>query len=284
MRVLLSFTGFHDPYSKSLIGEEDQPGPVLSVLGGIHYDRVVLFSTPRTAGHSELTEAAIHTGNANLQVELIHLNLDDPTDYRAILSALRHHGREIRERFPGAEIHIATASGTPQMHACWLLLTASQELPARLLHIRPPQFITDGRPAISTIEVTGADFPVIRAASPVLSDEYSDDSAPPGDLNAALREVGLIAHHPLTIDCVQQAAAVAPYSLPALILGETGSGKELIARLIHRLSQRPVTKFVAVNCGAIPPDLVESTLFGHKKGSFTGAVSDLTVSVRATAD
>ncbi|MGZ5031160.1 MAG: sigma-54-dependent transcriptional regulator [Methylobacter sp.] len=61
---------------------------------------------------------------------------------------------------------------------------------------------------------------------------------------------------------------------PVYISGESGSGKELVARLIHQQSSRSDRAFVAVNCGAIPNELMESEFFGHKKGSFTGAVSD----------
>ncbi len=64
---------------------------------------------------------------------------------------------------------------------------------------------------------------------------------------------------------------VAPATAPVLILGETGSGKEVIARAIHSRSARAQGPFLRVNCGAIPPDLVDSELFGHEKGSFTGA-------------
>jgi len=61
---------------------------------------------------------------------------------------------------------------------------------------------------------------------------------------------------------------------PVYISGESGSGKELVAKLIHQQSSRSDHAFVAINCGAIPHDLMESEFFGHKKGSFTGAVSD----------
>ncbi|MBE0437985.1 MAG: sigma-54-dependent Fis family transcriptional regulator, partial [Methylomicrobium sp.] len=61
---------------------------------------------------------------------------------------------------------------------------------------------------------------------------------------------------------------------PVYISGESGSGKELVARLIHQQSPRGDKPFVAVNCGAIPPELMESEFFGHKKGSFSGAIAD----------
>jgi transcriptional regulator with GAF, ATPase, and Fis domain len=71
---------------------------------------------------------------------------------------------------------------------------------------------------------------------------------------------------------MERVEQVAPTDAPVLILGETGSGKEVIARSIHARSRRAAGPVVRVNCGAIPPQLIDSELFGHERGSFTGAV------------
>jgi hydrogenase-4 transcriptional activator len=75
-------------------------------------------------------------------------------------------------------------------------------------------------------------------------------------------------------EVMEQVQLVAPSDTPVLILGETGSGKEVVARAIHSRSRRASGPFLRINCGAISPDLVDSELFGHERGSFTGAVAD----------
>ena len=75
-------------------------------------------------------------------------------------------------------------------------------------------------------------------------------------------------------DVMEHIELVAPSDAPVLILGETGSGKEVVARAIHSHSRRAAGPFLRINCGAIPPELVDSELFGHERGSFTGAVGE----------
>jgi two-component system response regulator PilR (NtrC family) len=90
----------------------------------------------------------------------------------------------------------------------------------------------------------------------------------------AAARAGLLGDSPGMQDLRRLIAKLARSQAPVFISGESGTGKELAARLIHAQGARASGAFVPVNCGAIPHDLVESELFGHKKGSFTGAVSD----------
>src|SRR5260370_32843316 len=83
---------------------------------------------------------------------------------------------------------------------------------------------------------------------------------------------GLIGSSPNFLAVVEQLGTVAPVDCAVLIRGETGTGKEVIARAIHDASTRRQQRFVAINCAAIPAPLIESELFGHERGAFTGAL------------
>jgi DNA-binding NtrC family response regulator len=87
-------------------------------------------------------------------------------------------------------------------------------------------------------------------------------------------DIDLVGTSPAFVELMKLVGRVATTNLPILITGESGTGKEVIARAIHRRSQRSEKPFVAVNCGAIPAELIESELFGHVRGSFTGATVD----------
>jgi len=82
---------------------------------------------------------------------------------------------------------------------------------------------------------------------------------------------GIIGNSPLLNHAIEVASQVAPTDMTVLITGESGSGKESFSKIIHHLSTRKHGKFIAINCGAIPEGTIDSELFGHEKGSFTGA-------------
>ena len=303
MKTLLTFTGYHDPYSAGLIGDEEQPGPILSLTEAETFEKVILFVTPNTVEQSAGTEEALRERHEGLEVEVREVPLEDPTDYLAILRELRGHLEEIQAQDPHLDAAISVASGTPHMHACWLMLVASGEIPARILNVRPPRFVTPEKPLVSELDPSAPGFPEMRsrrhaaaggapvtlrppamrpaeqppAASAVAPPEagWLAESAmePEIDVARALREMGLVADHPLMGKAVEHAALMADRDVTILIQGDTGTGKEMIAKLIHRLSGR-TGRFITVNCAAIPDQLFESWMFGHKRGSFTGAVRD----------
>ncbi|MBT5752752.1 MAG: sigma-54-dependent Fis family transcriptional regulator, partial [Rhodospirillaceae bacterium] len=102
---------------------------------------------------------------------------------------------------------------------------------------------------------------------------------PDAELIAAVLEAvseeshAIVFNDPAMAECLRLGEQVAPSEASIMITGESGTGKELVARFIHRKSKRSDQKFVSVNCAAIPENLLESELFGHEKGAFTGAVA-----------
>jgi two-component system NtrC family response regulator len=82
---------------------------------------------------------------------------------------------------------------------------------------------------------------------------------------------GIVSRDPAMLKLCRDVERVAPTAATVMLLGESGSGKELVARALHRMGGRGAHRFVAINCAAIPEDLLESELFGHEKGAFTGA-------------
>jgi DNA-binding NtrC family response regulator len=94
------------------------------------------------------------------------------------------------------------------------------------------------------------------------------------DIRAVKLRFGIVGESPALIAAIRRAMLVAPIDLSVLIIGESGSGKESFPKIIHESSPRKHKKYIAVNCGAIPEGTIDSELFGHVKGSFTGAIAD----------
>ncbi len=93
----------------------------------------------------------------------------------------------------------------------------------------------------------------------------------PSEIQSVKQRFGIIGNSPLLNHAIQVAMQASPTDMTVLITGESGSGKESFSKIIHSLSLRKHGKFIAINCGAIPEGTIDSELFGHEKGSFTGA-------------
>lgn len=203
-----------------------------------------------------------------------------------------------------AGFSVLTASGGEQALS---ILLGGEPVGAVVLDLVMPDI--DGMQVLETIKARGLDMPVIiQTASSGLetvisamrlgaTDFFVKPVAPErltislrnvmrmGALEVALRNQNarlsgqlkldaIIAHAPAMQRPLELAAKAAKSNIPVLIEGESGVGKELFARAIQGSGDRAGKPFIAINCGAIPPDLVESTLFGHIKGAFTGAHAD----------
>lgn len=94
------------------------------------------------------------------------------------------------------------------------------------------------------------------------------------DIQSIKRRFGIIGNSPLLNRAIEVAVQVAPTDMSVLVMGESGVGKENFPKIIHQYSARKHQPYIAVNCGAIPEGTTDSELFGHRKGSFTGAISD----------
>lgn len=267
-RVLLTFTGFHDPFVPTATEGVVDAGPVLTVVAERPFDAVYLFSTPKTSGISAATKEAIQEKHKGTKVEILDVPLKDPTNYLGILRQLRKHFRSIQRQHPDAAFSISVSSGTPHMHASWVLLAASGEIPATLLQSTARQFVPEGKSQVREIDILAEDFPRITRTLGTQEPETDEEA----EIAALCHQEGIIGSDPGFLRALREAYLFGQYDdTHVLLLGETGSGKEFFSRFIHGASTRAVRPLVVVNCSSLPENLVESQLFGHRKGAFTGA-------------
>ncbi len=219
------------------------------------------------------------------------LVVDDERNMRTVLrTMLRRDGYEIREAGDGIEalekvrqegpFHVVvTDLKMPGLDGMELLEILAEEAPETAVVILTAHGSVDS--AVRAVKKGAFDYiekpfdrehlrnVVRKAAATAKSRAYH---ARPLPVESDGR-YGFVGRSPAMLELYRVIERVADTPSTVLVTGESGTGKELVARALHRLSSRRTGPFVAINCGAIPPDLMESELFGHEKGAFTGAVS-----------
>ncbi len=262
-KVLISWIGRTDLRAVKE-GEAVGLGPIAQAVRAMRFDQIVLLNNFPEAE----VKPYIHwlQGIKNIPVASRQVKLTSPTNFAEIYEAAADTVQKCISDF-GSDIDLTfhLSPGTPAMAAVWILIAAGR-YPAELIESSREQGI---KTVTIPFEIAAEYLPRLRENQDLRIQERF--AALPPNL-PAFEE---IIHQSESMKrVVERARRTAPRNLPVLIEGESGTGKELLARAIHVGGLAPNGPFVAVNCGAIPENLMESEFFGHKKGAFTGATAD----------
>lgn len=261
MAILLAWLGNTDLRASGSV-ESDTEGPILGAMKSISFDELHLLSDHDT----QKTHAYTQWLGRQVEVHVVvhQTKLTSPTSFEEIYRAATSVLDEVKRAAPSSALTFHLSPGTPAMAAIWLLLAKTRYS--------------------ATLIESSREHGVKEVSIPFeLSAEFAPIADKQADEALARLMLGTPPESPAFTSIVHRCAAMkrtvamahrlAVREVPVLIQGESGTGKELFARAIHQASTRSGKPFVAVNCGAIPHELVDAELFGHEKGAFTGATS-----------
>ncbi len=247
---------------RQLLGKQPRhvegTGPVKTLTDQVEFDEVHLLSDkePELAKQFAAwigSKARVHT-----------VRLPSPVDYSAIFEAADGVLGTVTSQVPGdCSVSIHLSPGTPAMTAVWVLLGKSR-YPATFYQTFRGRVIPTTIPFDLLVDYLPT---VLHASDRLIQGANVADAATEGF-------GGVIGRSPQIRDAITRAKRIALRDVGVLLLGESGVGKDVFARALHAASRRSARPFVAINCAAVPKELLESELFGHKKGSFTGAAAD----------
>jgi len=240
-------------------------GPIGSAIRNRVFSKIILLSDHSKEVSEEYKDWLSLITSADISI--YYFNLSGPTRfgeiYESAIRAVESEKRAIGSKEYQFTYHLSP--GTPAMAAVWILL-ANTSHPAELIESSPE----------GGVQTVSLPFEISVDYLPHMSSKTNDELVRlTQGLPPEAPEFDHIVHRCKAMKkVVALARKLAAYDVPILILGESGTGKELFARAIHASSQRRSAPFVAVNCGAIPHELVEAEFFGYKKGAFTGAIQN----------
>ena len=263
-RVLVSWIGLADlraAWSEGGVGI----GPVAQAIEARQFDHAFLIADHENRLADRYSNWIRRIDKAPTTIHVLPEHLASPTNFSEIyVAAVRASEKALADDPEHTSLTYHLSPGTPAMAAVWIILAKTRFRAELIESSRERGVVTASVP----FDIS-ADFLPDLLRRPDEELQRLSAGLPPD-----APEFDAIVHRSDVMErTILRARRVAPRSVPVLIEGETGTGKELLARAIHQASPRREKPFVAVNCGAIPPELVESELFGHEKGAFSGAVN-----------
>lgn len=267
-KILLTWLGNADIES-SQQGSGGNLGPVAGAVVDRNYKKVYIlsdFSKQITSRYKKWLET-VTTAKATVR----NVKLKDPMDFGIVYEFARQLIIDVNKSHKAEDIVFDLSPGTPAMAAVWIILAKTRFPQVELIE----SSIRDER---GNYYVRSVSVPFDISAEPIIDMLWKHDE------NLNLLFQGLPPKAPDFPEIIHKckkmkrvigmARLAAIRNVPVLLLGESGTGKELIAKAIHTESLRRNESISPLNCGAIVPTLMESELFGHVRGSFTGAVKD----------
>ncbi len=242
--------------------EDALTGPLVSVLRFQSFKFVYLLHNQSP----DLVHACVSRLKEGVDAEFVvtHAELESPIHFADIYKSLDSVLSQAVQQHPSSQLHIQLTSGTPAMTSV-SILTGKTKYKVKFLQ----SSLEQGVQLVDLPFDIAADF--LPSVADALDDRLTRLISAEAPSTAEFDNI--ITQDPQMLRLKERAAILAQREVPVLIHGETGTGKELFARAIHNSSGRAKKTFLSLNCGAIPSELIDSTLFGHIKGAFTGAAS-----------
>ncbi len=243
-------------------GLQDSTGPIHATLQSANFTQCHLLynyaaKDKDTLGYvSWLKELAAQNGTS---VNVQYAKLTSPQDFGEIYQVCEKLLTSIQRQNPKAKITLQITPGTPAMQAVWMLLGKTK-------------FQVEFLQSSKEKGIETANIPFDISAELQTANQLTHLAQAKVPTHAAFENI--VTQNDVMLQLKQRASVLALHDVSVLINGDSGTGKELFATAIHNASTRAGKSLKVVNCGAIPKELIDSTLFGHKKGSFTGAASD----------